>query len=116
MFGGNSVEIRLTGDYFDDCLAAAQTYCAETGGHFLSPFDDEDVIEGQASVAVEIEEALGRAPDAVVLPVGGGGLSAGMTQYFGDCVQFTYVEPAGGACLRAALMAGQPVTLDGAVR
>ena len=53
-------------------LAAAQAFCAEKGGHFLSPFDDDDVIEGQASVAVEIEQQLGRAPDHLVIPVGGG--------------------------------------------
>merc|ERR1711991_90153 len=47
-FGGDWVEIRLVGDYFDDTLAAAQGYCAAQGGHFLSPFDDDDVIEGQA--------------------------------------------------------------------
>ena len=52
MFGGDQVEIRLTGDYFDDTLASSQAFCAEAGAHFLSPFDDEDVIEGQASVAV----------------------------------------------------------------
>src|SRR6056297_1899566 len=57
-FGGDAVSIRLTGDYFDDTLAAAQAYCTEINGHFLSPFDDEDVIEGQASVGVEIEEQM----------------------------------------------------------
>ena len=51
-FGGKHVTIRLVGDFFDDTLAAAQAYCVETGAHFLSPFDDADVIEGQASVAV----------------------------------------------------------------
>ncbi|MCR8549561.1 threonine ammonia-lyase IlvA [Salipiger sp. P9] len=112
MFGGDAVEIVLTGDYFDDTLAAAQGFCAEKGGHFLSPFDDEDVIEGQASVAVEIETQLGRAPDHVVIPVGGGGLGSGMLSYFGNDCQYTFVEPAGGACLRAALAAGRPVTLD----
>src|SRR6056297_456964 len=60
-FGGDQVKVRLVGDYFDDTLATAQAHCAETGGHFLSPFDDEDVIEGQASVAVEIVEQLGTA-------------------------------------------------------
>ncbi|MEK9705416.1 MAG: pyridoxal-phosphate dependent enzyme, partial [Paracoccaceae bacterium] len=75
MFGGNNIEVRLVGDYFDDCLRAAQSHCAEAGAHFLSPFDDEDVIEGQASVAVEIERQLGGIPDHIVLPVGGGGLS-----------------------------------------
>ena len=112
IFGGDSVEIRLTGDYFDDTLAAAQAFCAEAGGHFLSPFDDEDVIEGQASVAVEMVEQLGAMPDHVVIPVGGGGLSAGMLSYLGTGCQYTFVEPAGGACLRAALQAGKPVRLD----
>ncbi|SMX32408.1 threonine ammonia-lyase IlvA [Maliponia aquimaris] len=111
MFGGANIEIRLVGDYFDDCLKAAQAFCAQEGGHFLSPFDDEDVIEGQASVAVEIEQQLGQAPDHLVIPVGGGGLSAGVLSYFRTAVQYTFVEPAGGACLRAALQAGRPVAL-----
>ena len=111
MFGGDHIEVRLIGDYFDDCLKAAQAFCATAGGHFLSPFDDEDVIEGQASVAVEIERQLGRAPDHLVIPVGGGGLSAGMLSYFGTQTQYTFVEPLGGACLRAALQAGRPVVL-----
>lgn len=111
MFGGDSIEIRLIGDYFDDCLKAAQAFCAQEGGHFLSPFDDDDVIEGQASVAVEIEQQLGRAPDHLVIPVGGGGLSSGVLSYFGNSVQYTFVEPSGGACLRAALQAGRPVAL-----
>ena len=113
-FGGDSVKIRLTGDYFDQTLAAAQSHCAETGAHFLAPFDDVDVIEGQASVAVEILDKLGRAPDFVVLPVGGGGLSAGMTKFMASAAPqttFRYVEPAGGASLQAALAAGTPVTL-----
>ncbi len=111
MFGGENVEIRLVGDYFDDCLSAAQAFCASEGGHFLSPFDDEDVIEGQASVAVEIEQQLGRVPDHMVIPVGGGGLSSGVLSYFGTQTQYTFVEPSGGACLRAALQAGKPVAL-----
>ncbi|MEM7318846.1 MAG: threonine ammonia-lyase IlvA [Pseudomonadota bacterium] len=112
IFGGDHVEIHLTGDYFDDTLAAAQTWCSEKGGHFLSPFDDADVIEGQASLAVEIEAQLGRAPDHVVLPVGGGGMSAGVSTWFSGRSHCIFVEPKGGACLRAALAAGHPVTLD----
>ncbi|MGR3761244.1 threonine ammonia-lyase IlvA [Roseobacteraceae bacterium NS-SX3] len=112
MFGGSNIEVHLTGDYFDDTLAAAQEWCAREGGHFLSPFDDADVIEGQASIAVEIEDELAGAPDLVILPVGGGGMSAGVTSWFGDRVHCLYAEPAGGACLRAALLAGQPVALD----
>ncbi|MCB1410946.1 MAG: pyridoxal-phosphate dependent enzyme, partial [Rhodobacteraceae bacterium] len=114
IFGGDSVEIRLTGDYFDQSLAAAQRFCAEVGAHFLSPFDDDDVIEGQASVGVEIVEQLGRMPDVMVLPVGGGGLASGVRRYFAALAAptaFRYVEPLGGASLTAALRAGGPVTL-----
>ena len=82
------------------------------GGHFLSPFDDEDVIEGQASVAVEIEEQLGQAPDLMILPVGGGGLSAGTYSYFGLRCAYTFVEPNGAKSLAAALEEGTPVDVS----
>ncbi len=110
-FGGPHVEVRLIGDYFDDTLAAAQAYCEEVLGHFLSPFDDEDVIEGQASVGVEIEAQLGT-PDIIVMPVGGGGLSAGVSSYFGGRCQYTLVEPTGGACLAEAFHMGHPARLE----
>lgn len=113
-FGGDAVEIVLTGDYFDQTLAASQAYCAEKGAHFLSPFDDEDVILGQASVAVEMLEQLGQAPDMVILPVGGGGLSSGVTAYLREVapgVEYRFVEPLGGASLMAALRAGKPEKL-----
>lgn len=110
-FGGDAVEIVLTGDYFDQTLAAAQAFCEAKGAHFLSPFDDEDVILGQASVAVEILEQLGQTPDMVILPVGGGGLSSGVTAYLREAapgVEYRFVEPLGGASLMAALRAGRP--------
>lgn len=113
-FGGTNVAVELTGDYFDQTLAAAQTFCRERGAHFLAPFDDADVIEGQASVAVEMLEQLGRAPDLVVLPVGGGGLASGVTGYLCEVapsVGFRFVEPLGGASLKAALEHGGPVKL-----
>ncbi|QPM91457.1 threonine ammonia-lyase IlvA [Pseudooceanicola algae] len=110
-FGGEFIEIRLTGDYFDDTLAEAQAYCAETGGHFLAPFDDADVIEGQASVMAEIEAEMPGLADMILLPVGGGGLSAGVTRYLDGRMSIRYVEPEGGASLRAGLAAEQPVTL-----
>ncbi len=110
-FGGHNVRVELVGDYFDDTLASAQAYCAQEGGHFLAPFDDEDVIEGQASVAVEIEAQLGQVPDMVIMPVGGGGLSSGVISYFGDQTRSILVEPAGGACLQAALAEGAPIRL-----
>ena len=112
IFGGDNIEIRLFGDYFDDCLRAAQAFCDAEGAHFLPPFNDEDVIEGQASVAVEIERQLGTVPDHIVLPVGGGGLSSGVISYFDTACHFSLVEPLGGACLWSALIAGKPVNLD----
>ncbi|MBZ4020911.1 threonine dehydratase [Rhodobacter sp. TJ_12] len=114
VFGGEAVEIVLTGDYFDQTLAASQEFCQSAGAHFLSPFDDADVIEGQASVGVEILDQLGRAPDLVILPVGGGGLAAGVTGYLratAPQTDFRFVEPLGGASLSAAIEAGAPVTL-----
>ncbi len=112
MFGGEYVEVRLVGDYFDQTLAQAQAFCTQEKAHFLSPFDDEDVIEGQASVAVEIEKQLGRLPDRIVLPVGGGGLSAGTRSYFGDAVAYTFVEPSGAKSLASALAEGTPVDVS----
>lgn len=113
-FGGEAVTITLTGDYFDQTLSAAQAFCRDQGAHFLAPFDDLDVIEGQASVAVEIMEQLGRAPDLVVLPVGGGGLASGVSTYLREEApetRFRFVEPLGGASLKAALEHGGPVKL-----
>ena len=114
IFGGDNVQIVLTGDYFDQTLAAAQAFCAERKAHFLSPFDDPDVIEGQASVAVELLDQLGRAPDLVILPVGGGGLASGVTGYLREVspsTAFRFVEPMGGASLAAALRDGAPAKL-----
>ncbi|WP_375229419.1 threonine ammonia-lyase IlvA [Roseobacter sp. S98] len=112
MFGGDFVEVRMVGDYFDQTLARAQEFCAEAGAHFLSPFDDEDVIEGQASVAAETEQQLGRVPDRVVLPVGGGGLSAGVRSFFGTETEYTFVEPSGAKSLGAAIEEGKPVDVS----
>jgi threonine dehydratase len=112
VFGGDNVEIRLVGDFFDQTLAAAKTFCAEAGAHFLPPFDDAHVIEGQASVAVEMLQQMPAPPEVLVLPVGGGGLSAGMTQYLagvGATCEVILVEPCGGPSLTAALKAGHPV-------
>lgn len=113
-FGGEAIEIVLTGDYFDQTLATSQKFAAEQGAKFLSPFDAPDVIEGQATLGLEFLEQLGSAPDLVVLPVGGGGMSSGVTRYLSETTpetRFAFAEPKGGACLQAALTAGAPVTL-----
>lgn len=114
MFGGEWVEVRLVGDYFDDTLQASQQYCEEAGGHFLSPFDDKDVIEGQATVTYEILNQLGRAPDILVVPVGGGGLSASARRLLAELAPETdiyFVEPSGGMSLAAAVAANEPTTI-----
>ncbi len=113
-FGGDAVRIVLTGDYFDQTLAASQAFCAAEGAYFLAPFDDADVIEGQASVGVEILDQLGHAPDLVILPVGGGGLASGVTGFLREAAPataFRFVEPEGGASLTAAIAAREPVKL-----
>ncbi len=113
-FGGSAIEIVLTGDYFDQTLAAAQGFCAEKAAYFLSPFDDDDVILGQSSVGVELLDQLGNAPDLVILPVGGGGLASGVTRFLRAAApetEFIFVEPQGGASLTAALKQHGPVTL-----
>ncbi|TPE50257.1 threonine ammonia-lyase IlvA [Amaricoccus solimangrovi] len=116
-FGGPAVEIRLIGDYFDDTLRAARDFCAEAGAMFLPPYDAADVIEGQATCALEILDQLpeGVTPDLLVMPVGGGGLAAGMTRVFAARAPGTrprFVEPLGGPSLRRALEAGHLVTLE----
>lgn len=113
-FGNGAVEIVLTGDYFDQTLRAAQEFTQAQGATFLSPFDDAHVIEGQATVATEILDQMEGAPNLVVLPVGGGGLAAGVSGVLAEAAPGTrlaFVEPGGGASLRAALDAGHPVTL-----
>ena len=116
-FGGDNVEIRLVGDYFDDCNRAALDYTEAEGATFVPPFDHADIIEGQASVAAE---ALAQAPqgvtfDRVVVAVGGGGLASGLTRYFADSgegASFTLVEPAGAPSLRSSLQKGERVRLS----
>jgi threonine dehydratase len=115
IFGGGQVEIKLVGDYFDDTLQAAQDFCRREGARFLPPYDDHDVIEGQATVGAEIISQLeGHKPDMIVVPVGGGGLSAGLVRYMGQPdmdVAFRFTEPSGGRSLHSALQAGHLVTL-----
>ncbi|MQW86229.1 threonine ammonia-lyase [Sinorhizobium saheli] len=117
MFGGEFITIRLVGDIFDQCYQAARDHVEAIGGVMVPPFDHADIIEGQATVAAEIAGQLldGVRPDLVVLPVGGGGLAAGVTGYFGRSLskdRFLFCEPAGAPSLRRSLEAGGVVTLD----
>ncbi len=114
-FGGGHVEIRLVGDFFDECYHAALAFADEGHGLMVPPFDHKDIIEGQATVGMEILAQLGDLkPDLVVLPVGGGGLSAGVTRYFaevGNNARFAFCEPAGAPSLRTSLTEGKRVKL-----
>lgn len=117
LFGGEFVEIRLVGDFFDACYRAALDFTESAGAHMVPPFDHKDIIEGQATVALEIMAQLpeGRTVDMVVLPVGGGGLAAGVTNYFHEIGQesrFVFCEPAGAASLKESLRTGKRVRLD----
>ncbi len=110
VFGNGAIEIVLTGDFFDDCYASAKAYCAETGAALVPPFDHEDIVEGQASVGLEIERQLdGERIDRLVLPVGGGGLSSGLSRYFAgkDAPFINFVEPLGAPSLRTSLISGE---------
>lgn len=97
MFGDGSVQIKLVGDTFDDCAVAAKAYTEANGMTFIPPFDDLKIIEGQATVGVEILEDLADI-DYLFAPVGGGGLSAGVGAYFktvSPATKIIGVEPLG---------------------
>src|SRR6478609_2083593 len=68
MFGEDWIEVKLTGDTFDDCAIAAKKYTGENGMTFIPPFDDYKIIEGQGTVGVEILEELSEI-DYVFIPV-----------------------------------------------
>ena len=114
MFGDGLIEIKLTGDTFDDCAVAAKEYTEENKLTFIPPFDDYKIIEGQGTVAVEILEELSQV-DYIFIPVGGGGLGSGVGTYFktfSPATKTIGVEPEGAPSMVAALKAGHPITLD----
>ncbi|HEV7621498.1 MAG TPA: threonine ammonia-lyase [Flavisolibacter sp.] len=114
MFGENFVEVRLTGDTYDDCAITAKEYTRANGLTFIPPFDDYRIIEGQATVGVEILEDQPEV-DYLFIPVGGGGLAAGTGSYFktfSPATKIIGVEPEGAPSMTAALQAGEPVSLE----
>jgi threonine dehydratase len=114
MFGEGFVEVRLIGDTFDDCAVAAKKYTEEHGLTFIPPFDDIRIIEGQSTVGIEILEDQ-QDIDYIFLPVGGGGLSAGVGAYFKTYAPATKIiglEPEGAPSMLTAIKAGMPVKLD----
>lgn len=114
MFGGNNIEIVLVGDTFDECQAHALEFTAENNMVFIPPFDHIKVMEGQGTVAKEILEDQSNI-DFVFVPIGGGGLCAGMGSYFqtySPQTKIIGVEPTGAPSMKEALKAGKPVVLD----
>jgi threonine dehydratase len=113
--GGQYVEMLVEGDTYDDSAALAADHAASTGATLVPAFDDPYVVAGQGTVLVEVVEQLGRVPDVVVLPVGGGGLIAGNLLWLAEHApdaRVIGVEPAGAAGMAAAVAAGGPVDLD----
>lgn len=114
MFGGNNIEIVLIGDTFDECQAHALAFTEENEMVFIPPFDHLKVIEGQGTVGKEILDDLSGI-DYIFVPIGGGGLCAGVGQYFrlfSPQTKLVGVEPLGAPSMKAALEAGKPVVLD----
>jgi threonine dehydratase len=113
MFGNGNVELVLTGDTFDDCLLEALAYAEANEMTFIPPFDNYRVIEGQGTVGVEVVNDL-PGVEAVIMPVGGGGLAAGAGTYFKQYnpnILLIGVEPEGAPSMVGAFERNEPVTL-----
>lgn len=106
MFGGNNVDIRLVGDTYDDAYTAALHFQQQNDAIFIHPFDDVDVIEGQATIGLEILTQLDQPLDYLFVPVGGGGLISGILTVFKSRSPHTKiigVEPDGAPSLQTSL-------------
>ncbi|HEL9598444.1 TPA: threonine ammonia-lyase IlvA [Streptococcus suis] len=116
-FGGDFVDIRLVGDTFDESAQAAQEFTKESGKTFIDPFDDANVQAGQGTVAYEIlEEAEEQSVsfDQILVPVGGGGLVAGVSAFLKENapeIKIIGVEANGARSMKAAFDKGRPIKL-----
>lgn len=99
------------GDGYDEAEAHALALARRSGGHFVSPYNDADVIAGQATLAAELSEQVPHATTALV-PVGGGGLLSGVSLVAPPELRIVGVEPESSAAMTAALAAGQAVSID----
>lgn len=116
-FGGSYVNIFLEGSNFDESFNIAKKYSLENKKEFVHPFDDEKVIEGQATVGLEIlkQHPNPRSIDYIFVPIGGGGLSSGLSSYIKEInpkTKIIGVEPLGAPSMTAAFNAGKVITLD----
>lgn len=115
MFGGDFVEVVLTGDTYDDAYTESLKRAQERGLTYVHPFDDPKTIAGQGTVGLEILDAAAAPIDMVVMAVGGGGLSAGIGSVFyrlSPRTKLVGVEPTGAPAMHDSIAAGQIVTLE----
>lgn len=114
LFGGDKVDIRLTGDTFDDAYAEAIRVSQQQGLPFVHPFDDARIIAGNATVGKEIIEGGSPSIDFLFVTIGGGGLAAGVSSYIkaiSPSTRIVGVEPEGAPSMQRALEAHEVVTL-----
>jgi threonine dehydratase len=115
MFGKEHIDIVLTGDTFDDAYRESMSFCKANKASFIHPFDDEKVIEGQGTVALEILEDAAAPIDYLFLPIGGGGLAAGLITVFKTLSPNTKiigVEPQGAPAMKESILRNENVILD----
>lgn len=114
-FGKEFVEVVLVGDTFDDANEAAKAFCEARQATFIPPFDDEKVIEGQGTIGMEILHQFAGHIDYLFLPIGGGGLSAGVSSVFRKLSPDTKiigVEPLGAPAMQLSIQKGERVILE----
>ena len=107
-------EVVLHGDNYDEAYAEARRLETEQSLAFIHPFDDPEVIAGQGTIGMEILEQTQEAPDALFVPIGGGGLMAGIATYVKQVapnVRIVGVEPEDSAAMQKSIAAGHPLTL-----
>ncbi len=115
LFGKDKVEVVLKGDTFDEASEEANRYCKEVGAVFIHPFDDLKVIAGQGTVGLELLEDSPKPIDYLFLPIGGGGLAAGIISVFKQLSPHTKiigVEPVGAASMKTSIEKGVNTTLQ----
>lgn len=113
-FGGDAVQLIVAGENYDEAADKARADAEATGSVEIPAFNHRGTIAGQGTIAVEVVEQLGRAPDTMVMPVGGGGLIAGCVAWLDQRhphAKLIGAEPTGAMCMAAAVKAGGPVTL-----
>ena len=115
MFGGENIETRLVGDTFDDAYAAAQSFKDQSKSIFIHPFEDKDVVIGQATLALELLEQAQDSIDYILVPIGGGGLISGVLHVFKTLspnAKVIGIEPEGAPAMHQSLERGKNTELN----